>query len=69
MYHNLKCSSEDLNKAALVVGNGHFSEAQKDYWLIKTSWGEGWGEGEYLRLARNENNMCGVASQACFPLL
>ena len=69
VYHDKNCNSRDLNKSALVVGYGHCSKAKKDYWLIKTSWGEGWGEGGYLRLARNENNLCGVATEASFPLV
>ena len=53
-----------MGHAVLVVGYGN--EGGKDFWLIKNSWSEHWGEEGYFRLARNENNMCGVASDATY---
>ena len=53
-----------MGHAVLVVGYGN--EGGKDFWLIKNSWSEHWGEEGYFRLARNENNMCGVASRATY---
>jgi len=61
------CTSSGLNHAVVCVGYG--SENGKAYWIIKNSWGAAWGEKGYIRIARNSNNMCGIASDACYPVL
>ncbi|XP_044248971.1 cathepsin L-like [Drosophila takahashii] len=64
------CRSErsKLRHSVLVVGFGTDAMGN-DYWLIKNSYGTEWGENGYLRLARNANNMCGVASLPQYPLV
>lgn len=45
----------------ILVGYGHDSASNKDYWIVRNSWGSGWGESGYFRLQRNVN-ACDVAN-------
>ncbi|CAI9099961.1 OLC1v1036864C1 [Oldenlandia corymbosa var. corymbosa] len=58
-----------LNHAVTVVGYGK-SEEGMDYWLVKNSWGEGWGEGGYIRMQRNYGpaGLCGIAMKPAYPV-
>lgn len=54
--------------SVLIVGYG---TSQKDgpYWILKTSRGTKWGEGGYMRLARNKNNLCGITNRVYYPIV
>jgi len=45
------------NHAITVVGYGN--SGGQNYWLIKNSWGEDWGENGFMRLER-DTGMCGI---------
>ncbi|ALC42822.1 CG6357 [Drosophila busckii] len=60
------CNGRGTNHLVTVVGYGTDSY-YGDYWLIKNSWGTWWGEQGYMRMARNRNNMCLVASYGVYP--
>lgn len=53
----------------LLVGYGTEPQTGEEYWLLKNSWGIYWGEGGYMKLARNKNNMCGIAYSALLPII
>ncbi|XP_063786492.1 uncharacterized protein LOC134935233 [Pseudophryne corroboree] len=61
-----KCT-ENPNHAVIIVGYGteHDDKENKDidYWIIRNSWGKGWGDNGYIKMQRNEN-LCGITSMA-----
>ena len=60
---------DSLDHGVLLVGMG--TEGKTDYWIIKNSWGAGWGEKGYIRVERdmkkNAAGMCGLQLQPSYP--
>ncbi|OCT69043.1 hypothetical protein XELAEV_18040351mg [Xenopus laevis] len=54
------------NHAVLVVGYG--KENDEDYWLVKNSYGTGFGVGGYIKMRRNYRNHCGIANYIYYPI-
>lgn len=53
----------DINHA--VAGFGYGKEGEHLYWLVKNSWGQGWGEDGFIRLKRYPLNSNLVSTAAC----
>ncbi|KAK6620832.1 hypothetical protein RUM43_011128 [Polyplax serrata] len=67
IYEDVECNANSLNHAMAVVGYGVDYKTNKQYWLVKNSWGTDWGMDGYIKMARNAGNMCGIATRPVFP--
>ena len=67
VYDRWSCG-QVLSQAVLIVGydtdaSGH------EYYILQNSWGQEWGEGGYIRMARNKLSQCGIAAATSVPIL
>jgi len=49
----------DIDHVVQLVGYGT-DPSHGDYWLVRNSWGAGWGESGYIRLKRESTPRCGI---------
>ncbi|CAA7398633.1 unnamed protein product [Spirodela intermedia] len=63
------CSAE-TNHFLTVIGYGTDYNGI-EYWLVKNSWGTGWGEGGFAMIQRNVggSGRCGILTYSLYPLM
>ena len=62
------CRKGPLDHAVTAVGYG--SENGKDYFIVRNSWGSGWGEHGYFRIATEsdgDEGVCGILMDSSRP--
>lgn len=63
VFNSSKCK-QGANHALLIVGYGQDEGSR--WWLARNSWGKGWGENGFVRIARGDGSkgvpgICGIA--------
>lgn len=65
VYVDGECSSDQLDHCVTAVG--YSTDNGAAYYIVKNSWGTSWGNQGYIWMARNHNNMCGIATASTYP--
>jgi|EP01047_Picozoa_sp_COSAG01_P066465 hypothetical protein len=60
IYDPPMCGDPSPTHAMLLAGYGT-DDSGVDYWLVKNSWGDGWGEDGYVRVRRGKG-LCGITN-------
>ena len=82
IYDNPNCNPKELNHSVLIVGYDQTIVNGKvvRYWIVRNSWGSGWGENGYIRIKRGSGSsssstssspaggVCGIARSASIAL-
>ncbi|CAO1343839.1 unnamed protein product [Diamesa hyperborea] len=62
-----KWNEKRMNHGVVIVGYGTDKITNKDYWIVKNSFGSDWGDQGYIKMSRNRMNNCGITLHAIYP--
>nr|XP_034591883.1 ervatamin-B-like [Setaria viridis]TKW23099.1 hypothetical protein SEVIR_4G271500v2 [Setaria viridis] len=60
----------NLGHAMTLVGYGT-TDSGENYWIVKNSWGDSWGENGFIRMKRDvtaREGLCGILMDASYPV-
>ena len=65
IYDEPKCNKDVQSHNVGVVGYGAAGDVK--YWIVRNTWGTGWGEAGYVRMVRDKGDQCGLANYMLIP--
>ena len=71
IYSDPDCGFQ-LDHGVLLIGYGYDKIYDMEYWIIKNSWSDSWGENGYIRIQRNIDDprgLCGIAMDPSVPII
>lgn len=69
VFSDANCGTS-LDHGVAVVGYGTDPSSNKQFWIVRNSWGASWGEQGYIRMDRNvmtTTGICGICMSASAP--
>jgi C1A family cysteine protease len=68
VYYDPSCSQSTINHAVLAVGYDMSGSSSQQYWIVKNSWGTGWGDRGYIKM-RSGVNQCNIERYVDYPVV
>lgn len=65
IYDDPNCNPRNVDHGVGLIGYG--SENGVNYWIVRNSWTRSWGEEGYIRMVKDKNDQCGIATVASYP--
>ena len=67
---NSKECGTNLDHGVLAVGFGHDEATNQDYFIVKNSWGQYWGDHGFIKIAAVDGEgICGIQMDAVYPIV
>jgi len=66
IYSDPGCGT-NLDHGVVAAGYSVDTSSQQQYWIIRNSWGESWGEQGYMRMLMG-SNICGINTEPSYPI-
>jgi C1A family cysteine protease len=60
--------SRDLNHAVNLVGYGTDEQTGTEYWILRNSWSDNWGEKGFFKVEMGDRD-CGITIDVSFPII
>jgi len=67
IYSDPTCRYYQLNHGVLLVGYDK-TDPNNSYWIVKNSWGSGWGESGFIKMKMGQN-ICGISKDPSYATL